>query len=323
MLALPLAIPTYIVAYIYVDLLDAFGPVQSALRAVFGWQIRRRLLVPERALARRRDPADGPRALSLRLSRRARDVPDPGRAVRGSRARARRAAVPARAADFAAAGAAGDRGRRRARAARNAQRHRRQRISRRADADAVDLHHLAQPRQPRRRGADRLRDARVRRRPDRARTLRPARPRLHRDDPAGRAVLVAHRAEGPVRAGSRRCCASCRSCSASCCPPASCSTKSSLRGLLLGFDPDADPPCPHHRRARRRRDRAGAGDRVFGGRGDALSAPRVRRRLRQRRRHRLRDPRHRAGARPADAAGAGRRGPQRGRRGRSAAPASG
>jgi iron(III) transport system permease protein len=38
MLALPLAIPTYIAAYIYVDLLDAAGPVQSTLRAVFGWR---------------------------------------------------------------------------------------------------------------------------------------------------------------------------------------------------------------------------------------------------------------------------------------------
>ncbi len=37
LLALPLAFPTYIVAYVYVDLLDAFGPVQSALRAIFGW----------------------------------------------------------------------------------------------------------------------------------------------------------------------------------------------------------------------------------------------------------------------------------------------
>ena len=138
---------------------------------------RRRLLVPERALAARRDPADGLRALSLCLSRRARDVSDPGGAVCGGRARARRTAVPAGAADLAAAGAARDRGRRRARAARNAQRHRPERISRRADADAVDLHHLAQPRQPCRRGADRLRDAGVRRRADRARTLRTARPR--------------------------------------------------------------------------------------------------------------------------------------------------
>ena len=37
LLPLPLAIPTYIVAYVYVDVLDALGPVQSALRAVFGW----------------------------------------------------------------------------------------------------------------------------------------------------------------------------------------------------------------------------------------------------------------------------------------------
>ena len=38
LLPLPLAIPTYIVAYVYVDIFDALGPVQSALRAIFGWQ---------------------------------------------------------------------------------------------------------------------------------------------------------------------------------------------------------------------------------------------------------------------------------------------
>jgi iron(III) transport system permease protein len=38
LLALPLAIPTYIVAYVYVDILDTIGPVQSALRAAFGWR---------------------------------------------------------------------------------------------------------------------------------------------------------------------------------------------------------------------------------------------------------------------------------------------
>src|SRR5262249_42791947 len=37
-LPLALAIPTYIVAYVYVDSLDAFGPVQTALRAIFGWK---------------------------------------------------------------------------------------------------------------------------------------------------------------------------------------------------------------------------------------------------------------------------------------------
>ena len=38
LLSLPLAIPTYIVAYVYVDLLDALGPVQTAMRSLFGWQ---------------------------------------------------------------------------------------------------------------------------------------------------------------------------------------------------------------------------------------------------------------------------------------------
>lgn len=38
LLPLPLAFPTYIVAYVYVDILGAFGPLQSALRAAFGWR---------------------------------------------------------------------------------------------------------------------------------------------------------------------------------------------------------------------------------------------------------------------------------------------
>ncbi len=37
LLPLPLAFPTYIVAYVYVDMLDAIGPVQSAFRALFGY----------------------------------------------------------------------------------------------------------------------------------------------------------------------------------------------------------------------------------------------------------------------------------------------
>lgn len=36
-LALPLAFPTYIVAYVYVDFFDAFGPVQNLLAALTGW----------------------------------------------------------------------------------------------------------------------------------------------------------------------------------------------------------------------------------------------------------------------------------------------
>ena len=38
MLVLPLAVPAYIAAYIYADILDFSGPVQSALRGHLGWQ---------------------------------------------------------------------------------------------------------------------------------------------------------------------------------------------------------------------------------------------------------------------------------------------
>ena len=38
LLPLPLAFPTYIVAYVYVDVLDALGPVQSLLRSLTGWR---------------------------------------------------------------------------------------------------------------------------------------------------------------------------------------------------------------------------------------------------------------------------------------------
>ena len=38
MLPLPLAIPTYIAAYVYVDILDTAGPLQTGLRAILGWR---------------------------------------------------------------------------------------------------------------------------------------------------------------------------------------------------------------------------------------------------------------------------------------------
>lgn len=38
LLMLPLAMPAYLVAYLYTDLFDYAGPVQRALRACFGWQ---------------------------------------------------------------------------------------------------------------------------------------------------------------------------------------------------------------------------------------------------------------------------------------------
>lgn len=37
-LLLPLAMPAYVVAYVYTDLLDYAGPIQRGIRAVFGWQ---------------------------------------------------------------------------------------------------------------------------------------------------------------------------------------------------------------------------------------------------------------------------------------------
>ena len=52
MLPLPLAVPTYITAYIYVELLDAAGPVQGALRGLMGWRSRAEYVFPEvRSLA--------------------------------------------------------------------------------------------------------------------------------------------------------------------------------------------------------------------------------------------------------------------------------
>ncbi|WP_035992462.1 ABC transporter permease [Leptolyngbya sp. KIOST-1] len=38
LLLLPLAAPTYILAYVYTDTLEYFGPVQTTLRGLFGWQ---------------------------------------------------------------------------------------------------------------------------------------------------------------------------------------------------------------------------------------------------------------------------------------------
>jgi iron(III) transport system permease protein len=47
LLPLPLAMPTYITAYAYADLLDPIGPVQTGLRALFGWRSRADYWFPE------------------------------------------------------------------------------------------------------------------------------------------------------------------------------------------------------------------------------------------------------------------------------------
>lgn len=49
-LVLPLAVPSYIAAYVYADLLDFSGPVQSALRALTGWGVDDYSFPPIRSL---------------------------------------------------------------------------------------------------------------------------------------------------------------------------------------------------------------------------------------------------------------------------------
>jgi len=46
-LLLPFAIPAYVIAYIYTDLLEYAGPLQSALRELFGWKTARDYSFPE------------------------------------------------------------------------------------------------------------------------------------------------------------------------------------------------------------------------------------------------------------------------------------
>ncbi len=46
-LLLPLAMPAYVIAYVYTDMLEYAGPVQGALRALFGWASPRDYWFPE------------------------------------------------------------------------------------------------------------------------------------------------------------------------------------------------------------------------------------------------------------------------------------
>jgi ABC-type Fe3+ transport system permease subunit len=64
-LLLPLAMPTYVIAYAYTDFFQFAGPVQSLARIV--WLDARRLLVSRGALAGRRDLHFQPGVLSLCL----------------------------------------------------------------------------------------------------------------------------------------------------------------------------------------------------------------------------------------------------------------
>ncbi|MFP6748264.1 MAG: hypothetical protein VCD66_11785 [Alphaproteobacteria bacterium] len=44
---LPMAMPAYIIAYVYTDILEFAGPVQGALREAFGWSGKRDYWFPE------------------------------------------------------------------------------------------------------------------------------------------------------------------------------------------------------------------------------------------------------------------------------------
>ena len=46
-LLLPLAMPGYLIAYVYTDLLEFAGPLQGALREIFGWSTKRDDWFPE------------------------------------------------------------------------------------------------------------------------------------------------------------------------------------------------------------------------------------------------------------------------------------
>lgn len=46
-LLLPMAMPAYVIAYVYTDLLEFAGPVQSLLRDLFGWQTKRDYWFPD------------------------------------------------------------------------------------------------------------------------------------------------------------------------------------------------------------------------------------------------------------------------------------
>ncbi len=41
LLLLPLAVPAYVIAYLYTDLLEFAGPIQSMIRGLFGWELAR------------------------------------------------------------------------------------------------------------------------------------------------------------------------------------------------------------------------------------------------------------------------------------------
>ena len=302
-LLLPLAVPTYIVAYAYLDVLHPIGPVQTTLRELLGIARPRDLWFPEiRSLG-------GcifllgivlypyvylpVRALFLMQSAATLEV------ARTLGAGPLRRLLPRR----AAAGAAGHRGRRQPRADGGAERHRRLGVSRRPHADRRDLHDLDGAHERGGRGADRARHARRRLRADPARALG-----------APAAALCGARRAGtitPTPQPLARLAARGARCSPASLPilfgflvPASYLVVASWRRYRLAGLPDALPDWIGNSAAlRRHRDRRRGprrpGPRLFRA---PVAQPAPRRSLVRARPHRLRGPRHGARRRPARAA---------------------
>src|SRR4029077_17660864 len=173
LLLLPLAMPTYIIAFCFLELFDYSGLLQTTLRSVFGWTSAKDYWFPDiRSLSGAIFFISA--ALPLCLCHGAGELPRPV----GLRARSRPHARPKCHGDIlgscAAAGAACSRRRRCACAYGDAERYRRGLIFRRADANRRHLRHLARSQQSGRRGADRRRDVDLcfRAAPDRARLSR-------------------------------------------------------------------------------------------------------------------------------------------------------
>jgi iron(III) transport system permease protein len=75
LLLMPLAMPTYIIAFCYLELFDYSGVVQAGLRELFGWRTPQGLLVPGHPQPRRHDLRHERGALSVRLHHRTGALP--------------------------------------------------------------------------------------------------------------------------------------------------------------------------------------------------------------------------------------------------------
>ena len=158
-LLLPIAVPTYIIAYAYLDILHPVGPVQTALRALLGIDSPRDLRLPDIRSMTGCIALLGFVLYPVRLPHDARDVRDAvresHRRVAHARDESQRGVLQRR----AAAGPARDRRRPHPRAARSAQRHRRVGISGGPHAHRVDLLDVGDAVGPAGRGADSARHA--------------------------------------------------------------------------------------------------------------------------------------------------------------------